>query len=148
MPASIDLIQTVQLPYGFQGEATLVAFPRRYLLQIKKWGIHASAFAFGFPDHCSMVVLAGSQAYKGEATSHPRGTYGERRGQLIKEGILRENNETEAPCYVFTRDCWFSAPSAASSVVLAMEASNGRELWKDKNGVSLNDKWRQVYPRD
>ena len=50
------------------------------------------------------------------------------------DSVLLKNGEL----YTFTQDYTFSSPSMASSVTLGRN-TNGRSIWKDKSGKSLND---------
>ena len=56
------------------------------------------------------------------------------RDDLIRQAVLVKNGDV----YVFTQEYTFSSPSMASSVTLGRN-TNGRSLWKNKDGKSLND---------
>lgn len=60
------------------------------------------------------------------------------RDGLINNGILKAENGV----LIFTENYTFNSPSTAASVVLGRSA-NGWIEWKDKNGRTLTDKYRQ-----
>lgn len=77
------------------------------------------------------VVFEGSMGTAEERDSLGKG-YRALRHELLAEGTM----VTEGVRVRFTRDQLFSSPSAAASV-LCGGAFNGREAWKDRDGVSL-----------
>ena len=58
----------------------------------------------------------------------------ELRADLLKNGVLVE----EGGALRFTQDYVFSAPSAASDIVLG-GSTNGRTSWKDAKGRTLKE---------
>lgn len=60
------------------------------------------------------------------------------RDALLTNGILMAENGV----LVFTENYTFNSPSTAAAVVLGRSA-NGWIEWKDKNGLTLTDKYRQ-----
>ena len=88
----------------------------------------------GFPATRGFTVLAGSiiSDCVSDSLDNPESwnNYGELREELINDGIIEGR--------VFQRDYTFTAPSAASSVVLGY-SSNGKISWKTKDGSTLKD---------
>ena len=85
------------------------------------------------------TVLAGSQARKqwasGELKSDTHARR-EHRDSLIETGVLAEQGND----LVFSRNQVFSSPSAASSIVVGTETSNGRQRWKVEGvGIPYGD---------
>ena len=60
------------------------------------------------------------------------------RKNLIEKGILKQ----EGSVLIFTEDYTFSSPSASAAAVLARSA-NGWTEWKDKNGKTIDAKFRK-----
>ncbi len=91
----------------------------------------------GFPAIRGFTVLAGSVISDcvGDSLDRPEAwnKYGELREKLINDGIIEGR--------VFQRDYTFTAPSAASAVVLGY-SSNGMIEWKTKDGATLRDSFR------
>jgi len=54
--------------------------------------------------------------------------------ELVEKGVLVKSGDI----YVFTKEQLFTSPSYASSMVLGYR-SNGRHLWKNKEGKTIND---------
>nr|WP_239151066.1 DUF4357 domain-containing protein [Burkholderia pseudomallei] len=61
-----------------------------------------------------------------------------RRQQLIAEGVLK----LEDGFYVFQRDVLFKSPSGASDAITGA-STNGWQLWKTKEGKTLDELKRQ-----
>ena len=97
---------------------------------VKDEGRRADAKGFVSPNATGFTVLAGSrvaaQAVPSFATQCRN--YAELREQLIANGTIQDG--------VFARDYEFSAPSAASAVVLG-RSSNGNVDWRTEDGVKL-----------
>lgn len=113
---------------------TFFTKPRRpeedsHLLTVSAKGVTAS----GYEDTNGFVVQSGSEAVA-SATPSFHAHLRELKRSLGKSGVLIE----EQGSFRFKVDYRFNSPSAAASVVLGAN-SNGRELWKDSNGRSLND---------
>jgi Domain of unknown function (DUF4357) len=104
---------------------------RRLYLQAK--GIQAE----GYDSTQGFTVLMGSLAVKDVTNSFNEGSHGTARAlreQLLKNGVLLPNGSN----YQFTSDFSFNSPSLASSIIVG-NASNGRILWRDKNGRTLKE---------
>lgn len=83
------------------------------------------------------VVLAGSKARK-EISPASKASIEPKRDALNASGVLEESEGD----YQFTQDYLFPAPSTAAAVVLGRSA-NGWTEWKDKNGATLNEIYRE-----
>ena len=94
-------------------------FQELFMIEMRN-GVHAE----GIQLDSEFIVLKGSTASKkdGESWVNARG----HRDQLVREGALSDDGEH----YEFTKDVAFSSPSAAASVVMAMQ-KNGRYAWKE-----------------
>ena len=79
------------------------------------------------------LVKKGSQA-TANPSDNMSDKYKQLRETLIKNGVLAQNGEQ----FVFTQDYLLTSPSYASSLVLGY-SSNGRFLWKTKNGTPLKE---------
>lgn len=88
--------------------------------------------AKGFISAGGFTVLKGSRVSDGISAAFETGgkSYFRLRQQLEDDGIIVER--------IFQRDYEFSAPSAASAVVLG-RTSNGKLEWKDDRGIKLRD---------
>ena len=75
------------------------------------------------------VVLKGSKIRERYTKSIPYGAK-KRLEQLITEGTIKDS--------IFTRDELFSSPSAASDIVTG-NSSNGRNMWKTENEITLGE---------
>ncbi len=86
----------------------------------------------GFVSSGGFTVMKGSKVSDHLANSFQTGakSYYELRRKLEADGTIAAG--------VFTRNYEFSAPSAASAVVLG-RASNGKNVWKTEQGLSLNN---------
>ncbi len=91
-----------------------------------------SAEGKGFVSSGGFTVMKGSKVSDHLANSFQTGakSYYELRRKLEADGTIAAG--------VFTRNYEFSAPSAASAVVLGC-ASNGKNVWKTEQGLSLNN---------
>ena len=78
------------------------------------------------------VVFAGSTGRIAETTSLSP-SFAKLRQHLVTSGVLAE----ECGVYRLVSDHLFKSPSTAAMVLLGRNA-NGREEWKDANGVTLN----------
>lgn len=79
------------------------------------------------------IVLEGSKIAKNERPSILRHLAAQRH-RLLQSGVLSE----EGDALVFTQDYAFNSPSSAAGVCLGGNA-NGRDVWKDASGRSLNE---------
>jgi hypothetical protein len=123
------------LGYGFFERAPVAkTMTRRYLLTAK--GLRAE----GYESSEGFVVAKGSQAAWDERPSI-HGYLKELRAALIKEGVL----QAAGPVYTLTQDYTFASPSTAAGVVVG-GASNGRELWKTKDGMTLKQVQENALP--
>ncbi len=101
------------------------------VLTCKGKGVQAT----GYEASQGFVVRAGSQAVVAVTTSFTQmAGASELRADLLQNGVLVE----EGGVLRFTQDYVFSAPSAASDIVLG-GSTNGRTSWKDANGRTLKD---------
>ena len=87
--------------------------------------------ASGKPVSEGVVVLKGSEIAKNVASSLSRSIINKRQ-VLIDKGIVDGN-------FIFTQDWIFSSPSLAAKIVAGYSV-NGRNVWRDKNGVSLKER--------
>ena len=101
------------------------------LLTCRGKGVEAQ----GYESTQGFVVKAGSRAVAEPVPSflQLRGT-ADLRADLIASGVM----VPEAGAYRFTQDYAFSAPSAASDIVMG-GATNGRLMWKDGKGRTLKE---------
>lgn len=94
------------------------------------WAIQANAK--GFVSTGGFTVLSGSKISDHTVPSletQGKGYYN-LRNTLIKDEVIKDG--------VFQKDYEFSAPSAASAVILG-HTSNGNVDWKTENGTKLKD---------
>lgn len=95
------------------------------------------AYAEGEYSEDGMIVFKGAQANLKETA-----TIGEWatniRTALVEQNVLRIENNV----YIFDEDYTFNSPSAAAAVILGRSA-NGWTEWKDKNGETLDKRFRQ-----
>ena len=90
----------------------------------------SGAKAKGFVSTGGFTVLKGSVASNRLSSFFTGNNYYKLRLRLEEEGIILDR--------VFQRDYEFSAPSAASAVILG-RTSNGNVEWRTEDGVSLRD---------
>ncbi|MEE1898069.1 GIY-YIG nuclease family protein [Flavobacterium rakeshii] len=95
-------------------------------LELKVKGINAKALQ---TDE-GIVVLSNSQV----SDKTKPFSYSFLREKLIKEGIIQQDNKGTL---IFAKKHLFSSPSAAAAVILGYSV-NGRNVWIDENGKSLN----------
>lgn len=101
------------------------------VLTCKGKGVQAT----GYEASQGFVVRAGSQAVVAVTNAFIKMTgASELRADLLKNGVLVE----EGGVLLFTQDYVFSAPSAASDIVLG-GSTNGRTSWKDAKGRTLKE---------
>lgn len=101
------------------------------VLTCKGKGVQAT----GYEASQGFVVRAGSQAVAAvTATFNQMTGASELRADLLKNGVL----VAEGGVLRFTQDYVFSAPSAASDIVLG-GSTNGRTSWKDAKGRTLKE---------
>lgn len=79
-----------------------------------------------------IVVLEGSQVSETESRNY---NYTVLREKLINEKIIKRDDTNKLS---FSKNYLFKNPSPAAAVILGY-AVNGRNVWKDKNGKSLNE---------
>ena len=79
------------------------------------------------------VVFAGSEAVMHETVTVSDGVR-KMRQSLFEQGVLKDTGEEKAE---FMKDHLFGSPSTASSIILG-SSSNGRDLWKNQPGETLN----------
>jgi hypothetical protein len=94
--------------------------------------------AHGYESSTGFVVRHGSQASKSES-DYIHDYQRDLRTSLVAQGVLLERGD-----YLeFTQDYTFGSPSTASSVIIG-RPSNGRELWKTRDGQTL----KQIQERE
>ena len=96
-------------------------------LYIKTSKLYAEANYFGG----KIEILAGSFVKKEISPSFPKSMI-EKRNNLIKEGIIKDNNQN----YFFTKNYACKSASEASNIITGT-ASNGMLYWKTKEGKTL-----------
>lgn len=79
-----------------------------------------------------IVVLKGSEVLKTDSKSYG---YSHLREKLKIENIIIAFDDVKL---IFSEDYLFKSPSAAAAVIMGYSI-NGRDVWKDKNGKSLNE---------
>lgn len=79
-----------------------------------------------------IVVLPGSQVIEKESKNYGYKTL---RDELILDNIIQRDQKGSL---FFAKKHLFSSPSSAAAVI-AGYSINGRKMWKDQNGRSLND---------
>ena len=89
--------------------------------------------AHGYESTQGFVVKAGSQASVQVAPSLGLGAMNKRQ-ELLADGVLLE----QVGCLLFLQDYAFGSPSTAAGVVLGSSV-NGRDAWKNEQGVSLKN---------
>ncbi len=82
-----------------------------------------------------LVVLEGS-TISNDVSNSLRNEVKILREKLLNDGVLDENN-------TFKNDYIFKSPSAAASFILGSQV-NGWNYWKDKNGKTLNEVYRET----
>jgi hypothetical protein len=90
--------------------------------------------ANGYQNAGEFVVLANSEAVLQIVPSALAGRIDIFRKSLESQGVLKAENGR----LKFTKNYSFSSPSAAAAVVIGGEA-DGRRLWKNEQGKSIND---------
>lgn len=110
------------------GETQLLESSDKLEFFIRAKGIIAT----GFETTDGFVVKAGSYAST-EVTSTIPPSIKNLRQTLIEQGKLAKEGDSSLK---FTDDCLFGSPSTASSVVLGA-SSNGRDVWKNEENISL-----------
>ncbi len=84
------------------------------------------------------VVYEGSRA-RIHIVASAEDSVGPNRQKLIDAGVMEEQNGE----YIFTEDYLFQSPSSAAAVVLGRSA-NGWVEWKDSEGLTLNEFYRNT----
>lgn len=85
-----------------------------------------------YPDSNKLVVYKGARVRKEPTESMPD-FVGKKRKKLLDEGILKDDGEV----FRLTQDRTFDSPSTAAGV-LCGASKNGKDVWKDKHGRSIN----------
>lgn len=95
------------------------------------------AYAEGEYSEDGMIVFKGSRVnFKETAKIGKWAT--NIRNALIEQKVLRPDNNV----YIFDEDYTFNSPSASAAVILGRNA-NGWTEWKNKNGETLDKRYRQ-----
>ncbi|KKP36718.1 MAG: hypothetical protein UR28_C0039G0029 [Candidatus Peregrinibacteria bacterium GW2011_GWF2_33_10] len=95
------------------------------------------AYAEGEYSEDGMTVFKGSKANLIEPPSIGK-TASNLRKVLLQENIIKKVDNV----LIFDEDYTFTSPSTASDVVLAA-SSNGWDVWKDKEGKTLDERFRR-----
>lgn len=127
-PISVNETKIIDLPLTAMTESsTIINSLGNLKLELKVKGVMAKAVQ---TDE-GIVVLENSKVAD---KTKPFG-YSTLREKLIKEQtILKDEKEN----LYFAKNYLFESPSAAAAVILGYSA-NGRNMWKDENGQSLNE---------
>jgi hypothetical protein len=94
---------------------------------------HNGCEATGYLTSEGMLVLAGSRGRPGLQPSAPA-SIGKHREALNAEGVIQADDDA----VVFLKDHLFSSPSAAGCVLVG-RTTNGRTVWRNRQGQSIND---------
>ncbi len=94
---------------------------------------HNGCSATGYLTSEGMLVLAGSRGRPGLQPSAPA-SIGKHREALKADGVIQADDDA----VVFLKDHLFSSPSAAGCVLVG-RTTNGRTVWRNRKGQSIND---------
>jgi len=127
-----EFIDNVKILINALGYKVLTSIPKATDHTKYLYCSGSGASAKGFISSGGITVIKGSVISNHTVPSfETRGkNYFDLRNQLKQEGIIHEG--------VFQKDYEFSAPSAASAVVLGRN-SNGKDDWKSDDGTKLKD---------
>ena len=127
-----EFIDNVKILINTLGYKVLVPVPKANDETIYLYCKGSGASAKGFVSAGGFTVLEGSTVSDHTVPSlETKGkSYYNLRNALIKDGTITDR--------VFTRDYEFTAPSAASAVILG-HTSNGNVDWKSADGTKLKD---------
>ena len=127
-----EFIDNVKILINTLGYKVLVPVPKATDDTVYLYCKGAGASAKGFVSTGGFTVLAGSVVSDHTVPSlETRGkSYFNLRNALVKDEIIKDD--------IFQKDYEFSAPSAASAVVLG-HTSNGNVDWKTEDGTKLKD---------
>ena len=128
-----EFIDNMRLILGVLGHKILEPFIKRkshekeifYILQDR-----SEIKASGKPISEGFAVLKGSKVADIVAPSLSKSVINKRQ-LLFDKGIVDEN-------FTFTQDWAFTSPSLAAAIVVGYSI-NGRNAWKNKNGISLKE---------
>ena len=127
-----EFIDNVKILINTLGYKVLVPVPKATDDTVYLYCKGTEASAKGFVSTGGFTVLSGSKISDHTVPSletQGKGYYN-LRNTLIKEEVIKDG--------VFQKDYEFSAPSAASAVILG-HTSNGNVDWKTENGTKLKD---------
>ena len=127
-----EFIDNVKILINTLGYKVLVPVPKATDDTVYLYCKGTEANAKGFVSTGGFTVLSGSKISDHTVPSlETQGKgYFNLRNTLIKEEVIKDG--------VFQKDYEFSAPSAASAVILG-HTSNGNVDWKTENGTKLKD---------
>ncbi len=94
-------------------------------------------YAEGEYSEDGMTVFKGSKA-RLQASVNIGSWIKNLRSLLIERGVIKSDDKT----YIFQEDYTFHSPSAAAAIVLAVNV-NGWNVWKNKKGETLDEKFRK-----
>lgn len=89
--------------------------------------------AIGLWNGNTMLVKAGSQAARSHSAKQQE-RYVDLRRKLVRAGKLVSSGSA----LVFAHDHRFESPSAAANIIVGSSV-NGREIWRDSDGQTIND---------
>ncbi len=98
-------------------------------------------YAEGEYSEDGMTVFKGSKA-RLQASVNIGSWIKNLRSLLIERGVIKSDDKT----YIFQEDYTFHSPSAAAAIVLAVNV-NGWNVWKNKKGETLDEKFAPLFPR-
>ena len=127
-----EFIDNVKVLINTLGYKVLVPVPKATSDTVYLYCKSSSASAKGFISTGGFTVLSGSfiSDHTAPSVESKGGSYFRLRLSLISEGVIEDR--------VFTRDYEFSAPSAASAVILG-HTSNGNDDWRTFDGIKLKN---------
>lgn len=127
-----EFISNLSVLLNAMGYKVLVPVPKPTANTVYLRCKSGSANGKGFISPGGFTVLEGSKVSNHLAPSFETGakSYFELRKKLETDGTIEDG--------IFTKNFEFSAPSAASAIILG-RASNGKNDWKTDHGQKLND---------
>lgn len=108
--------------------------PELFTLRGAQSGTTRQVYASGYINGAEFIVLATAKAAKDEVASAPNQIRAIR-NKLIHDGQFIDRDDF----FELRDDTPFNSPSAASGAMLG-RSSNGRNEWKNSDGMSINDR--------
>lgn len=126
---SVTIPQKVNIPFtAFTESSTVIDSTGNLNLELNSKGLKAKAIQ----TNEGIVVLEGSEVCLNDSDSY---SYKALRERLISEQILKPNENGK---FTFVKNYLFKSPSSAAAVIVGSSV-NGRNVWKDEKGRSLNE---------